>query len=54
MRRMGLPGQSPEELFPTKWHREHQIVGVKADLLQVAGSSLGAVVLDFHSQWAQD
>ena len=26
-----------KNIFPSEWHREHQIVYVKADLLKVAG-----------------
>ena len=29
--------------FPSEWHREHQIVYVKADILKVAGRLPGAV-----------
>jgi hypothetical protein len=30
--------------FPTEWHREHQVVDLKADLLKVAGRVPGGVV----------
>lgn len=31
--------------FPSEWHREHQIVYVKADLLKVAGRVPGRVAI---------
>lgn len=44
-----LSGSRPSRLknfFPTDWHREHQIVYVKADLLKVAGRVPGAVAIE--------
>jgi hypothetical protein len=32
-----------KNFFPSEWHREHEIVYVKADLLKVAGRVPGAV-----------
>ena len=32
-----------KHVFPSEWHREHQIVYVKADLLKVTGRTPGAV-----------
>ena len=34
-----------KNFFPTKWHRDHQIVYVKADLLNVAGRVPGGVTI---------
>ena len=34
-----------KNFFPSEWHREHQIVYVKADLLKVAGRVPGGVAL---------
>ena len=34
-----------KNFFPSEWHREHQIVYVKADLLKVAGRVPGAVAM---------
>jgi hypothetical protein len=34
-----------KNFFPSEWHREHQIVYVKADLLKVAGRVPGAVAV---------
>ena len=34
-----------KNFFPSEWHREHQIVYVKADLLKVAGRVLGGVAI---------
>lgn len=35
----------PKNLFPSEWHREHQIVYVKADALKVAGRVPGGVAI---------
>ena len=34
-----------KNFFPSEWHREHQIVYVKADLLKVAGRVPGGVAI---------
>jgi len=34
-----------KNFFPSEWHREHQIVYVKADLLKVGGRMPGAVAI---------
>ena len=34
-----------KNFFPSEWHREHQIVYVKADLLTVAGRVPGGVAI---------
>lgn len=34
-----------KNVFPSEWHREHQIVYVKADLLKVAGRVPGGVAI---------
>ena len=34
-----------KNFFPSEWHREHQIVYVKADLLKVAGPVPGGVAI---------
>lgn len=40
-----VPIQPPEKLFPSEWHRDNQIVYVKADLLKVAGRMPGGVAI---------
>jgi hypothetical protein len=34
-----------KNFFPSEWHREHEIVYVKADLLKVAGRVPGGVAI---------
>jgi len=34
-----------KNVFPSEWHREHQIVYVKADLLKVAGRVSGGAAV---------
>jgi hypothetical protein len=34
-----------KNFFPSEWHRDHQIVCVKADLLKVAGRVPGGVAI---------